>query len=127
MLKEEINFIKSRDLEISAKEKLLEQDRKDLKLKMQNLGRMLESVGLESFSSGEYTLHQQTTKFYSIKDEEGAKRELIELFDREGLFDEYVKIDSRSLSKQVRLLMERGIEIPQVKETEKWTCKITKG
>lgn len=127
MLKEEINYLKSKDLELSAQEKVLEQDRKDLKLKIENLGRMLESVGLESFSSGDYTLHQKTEKFYSIKDEEGAKRHLIELFDQEGLFDEYVKIDGRSLSKQVRLLMEKGVEVPQVKEMEKWTCKITKG
>lgn len=127
LLKEKIEYLKEKDLALSAQESQLEKERKALKPQIEELGRMLQAVGLEKFSTGDYTLNQGTQKKYVVKEERDANRNLIKLFDEQGLYDQYVKIDGRSLSKQVRLLIERGVEVPWVTENEIWICNITKG
>lgn len=127
ILKEKIEYLKEKDLELLQRENILDKERKALRPKIEELGRMLEAVGLPTFSTGDYTLNQSIRTKYIIKDEKDAKRKLIKLFDEQGLYDQYVKIDDRSLSKQVRLLIERGVEVPWVTEDETWICNITKG
>ena len=126
-IKEKILDLKARTDARIAKEKEADAEKKQINKEMQEVGKILEACGLEYFSAGGWSLSHEEKTVYSIKNEEGAKRALIKLFDQEGLFDEYVKIDDRSFNKQVRLLIERGVEVPFINETKIWICKITKG
>lgn len=124
-IKEEINEVKSLDEKLQKEESKIKAQRDALKPEIERLGRIIQDAGLESFNTGLYELVQEESEYYSFTEE--GKRECIEFFDEQGLFNECVNIATQTLNSKVRKFAEQGIEVPGVKVYKKWTAKIKKG
>lgn len=124
-IKEEINEVKSLDDKLQKEESKIKAQRDALKPEIERLGRIIQDAGLESFNTGLYELVQEESEYYSFTEE--GKRECIEFFDEQGLFNECVNIATSTLNSKCREFLKQGVEVPGVKVYKKWTAKIKKG